>query len=141
MSSSAPLSVFFPRQRGWFGVVLDEPLEPFVLPAPAGVVRRPPRHHLARRRSSRASGGGSHIKNIRRLVDEFFPHQRGWFVPDDFQVAELLVLPAPAGVVRRRREVMPYKSFSLRTSRRAIKMPTQLDWIEINSFGGSRATS
>ncbi len=91
-------TAFSPRERGWSGRLAHGHTERVVLPARAGVVRRP--HSLSRRTvgSPRASGGGppSSAAGAENLV--FSPREREWSGVGARRSQAYQVLPARAGV-------------------------------------------
>ena len=100
-------AAFFPRRRGWSERVrLGRPWA-VVLPAQAGVVRCRRRRSRSAGRSSRAGGGGPHRTAPGRLAALFFPRRRGWSAGRLVPTSGRPVLPAQAGVVRRRRDALP----------------------------------
>ncbi len=98
-SSTEGVTESAPRQRGWFVVVLLSAHGRHVGPAPAGVVPPPPAGNAVAPCRPRASGGGSQRRQEGRSGSESAPRQRGWFQVSPENDPELLVGPAPAGVV------------------------------------------
>ena len=92
-----------PRPRGWSPGRRGGWVPTGVVPAPAGVVPPacPPPPRSTRR--PRARGGGPHARA--RLVElaQSSPRPRGWSPQDRRPQADDRVVPAPAGVVPRRR--------------------------------------
>ena len=91
---------FFPRRRGWSASDGARPPRRPVLPAQAGVVRRPPGSNVRASGSSRAGGGGPTPAGCPTRSSQFFPRRRGWSGSFIGGVGAVLVLPAQAGVVR-----------------------------------------
>ncbi len=91
-----------PRERGWSGPCHDPPPLPGVVPARAGVVRSYGPAVPTPRCGPRASGGGPPGIDTKSPHALWSPRERGWSgrVPQVRLVA--LVVPARAGVVRRR---------------------------------------
>ena len=89
-----------PRPRGWSGRVPVRAGPQPVIPAPAAVVRllRAGRTHSTGR--PRARGGGPVSESPVSMVTESSPRPRGWSDDVGLQERDLLVVPAPAGVVR-----------------------------------------
>ncbi len=92
-----------PLARGWSGRDPPEPLRVRVLPARAGMVRIGSTRFWVDPGAprSRGDGPGMRMPAIRRLLCS--PLARGWSQPEDRPRRGARVLPARAGMVRRRR--------------------------------------
>jgi len=89
-----------PRRRGWSGPAQRPRRRREVLPAQAGVVRRPPSRNGPEPSAPRAGGGGplSAAKLAERMTCS--PRRRGWSAHRAHSSRRGRVLPAQAGVVR-----------------------------------------
>ena len=93
---------FSPRRRGWSGSLRAGRYGYLVLPAQAGVVRSSGRTCGISWSSPRAGGGGPSTAYTSTSMRAFSPRRRGWSAARDRDVVAGAVLPAQAGVVRRR---------------------------------------
>ncbi len=89
-----------PRRRGWTEATPGRPLITVVLPAQAGVDRKPARPTRRCARAPRAGGGGPPTSTPTPSPPVCSPRRRGWTAAMDARRLGVGVLPAQAGVDR-----------------------------------------
>ena len=99
-STAAYLPGWSPRMRGWSAAGVLRADARAVVPAHAGVVRRPDRPQRGGRGGSRACGGGPRTRTWRASASRWSPRMRGWSERALPEFAAQDVVPAHAGVVR-----------------------------------------